>query len=437
MKKSIFLTLLLPLLLIGCNPQKKNGTPSEDKNPTVEPGDNDPKEPSKEDGGEGSGTQTIPVSSVNLDKSSLEIYIDEENVSLTATVLPENATDKSVTWSSSDKEVATVDNGVITPKKAGNTVITVTTNDGDKTATCDLTVKENITFPNYVLHGLFNGNSEWMNKQMQQNPSTSSEYMIQGITLHVNDLFKIHMDGDTWYGYSDIKTSVASALVAKGESDDNIKVLKTGTYDIYSNYDFFENGHIYIAKVDEGGDTPSTVNVTGISLNRTGKFLVVRNEYQLEATIYPENATNKDVSWSSSDNSIATVTSGGRVVAKEKRGSTTITAKTADGNKIATCLIYVSPSNIPDYYLTGTINGRSYKSGTYTYAALPLSTGKYLIPDVELVNGDELSVTGSNGATLKNKYNQPYKYQVTKKMSVNIYLDINEASKNYLSFVDK
>lgn len=433
--KSIFLTLLIPFLLVGCN-QKKEDAPKGDPTP-VEPSGDDTKDSSGE--GEGSGTETIPVTSVSLNESSLEIYVDDTDVSLSATVLPENASNKNVAWSSSDVAVATVDAGAITPKKAGNAVITVTTVDGNKNASCQLTVKERTTIPNYVLHGLFNGQTEWTDKKMEQNPSSSSEYMIQGVTLYANDLFKIHMDGNVWYGYSDVKTSIPSGLVAKGETDDNIKVLTTGTYDIYSSYNVSDNGHIYISKVggSGGGDTPSTVSVTGISLNRTGKFLLVRNEFVLEATISPANATNKEVRWSSSDETIATVTTGGRVIAKEKRGSTTITAKTVDGNKVATCLIYVSPSNVPDYYLTGTINGRSYSAGTYTYAALPLSTGKYLIPDVELIDGDKLTVTGSNGATLKNKYNQTFKYKVTKRMSVNITLDINDASKNYLTFTDK
>ena len=195
-----------------------------------------------------------------------------------------------------------------------------------------------------------------------------------------------------------------------------------------------DGGHIYIAKQN---NNPGTVNVTGISLNRTGKFLQTRNEFQLEATIYPSNASNKAVTWTSSDESIATVGNFGRVVAKEKRGSTTITAKTADGNKTATCIVYVSPSGIPDYYLTGTISGYSRGYGNYNFAAIPLTTGKYLIPDVELISGDEITITGSNGAKLKNKYNQTYTYSVTKNMSVNVYLDVNETNKNYLSFENK
>lgn len=294
-----------------------------------------------------------------------------------------------------------------------------------------------VTVPNYVLHGLFHGEDDWTDKAMRQNPSASREYMIQGVNLFEGDLFKIHMDGDTWYGYSALKRSIPSGLVSQGASDDNIKVRVTGVYDIYSSYDESDGGHIYLHRTDGADSTPSTVAVTGITLDRTGKFMVVRNEFILTATVYPENATNKDVSWSSSDTSIATVTSAGRVVAGSKRGSATITAKTSDGNKTATCLVYVSTSERPEYYLTGTVNGRSYSYGTYTYAAIPLSTGKYLIPDVNLKKNDAITVTGDNGATLKNKYNQTYVYEVNGDMSANGYLDVNEANKNYLSFVAK
>ena len=157
----------------------------------------------------------------------------------------------------------------------------------------------------------------------------------------------------------------------------------------------------------------------------------------LGATVYPSNATNQDVIWSSSDTSIATVSSGGRVVAKEKRGSTTITAKTSDGNFKATCIVYVSPSQYPDYCLTGTINGVSRSGSSTRYAAIPLSTGKYLIPDVELIAGDELTITDSSNVRLKDKYNQIYKKAINKNMSVNVYLNVNDANKDYLSFENK
>lgn len=84
-------------------------------------------------------TVTMPVSSVALDKTSAELQVGK-TLTLTATVTPDNATDKAVAWNSSNAAVATVDaNGVVTAKAEGTATITATA--GGKTATCTVTVK--------------------------------------------------------------------------------------------------------------------------------------------------------------------------------------------------------------------------------------------------------------------------------------------------------
>ena len=89
---------------------------------------------------------TVHVTGVTLNKTSATMYVGTP-VTLTATVTPSNAADKSVTWSSSNTTVATVSSsGVVTPKKEGTTTITVTTNDGGKTATCEVTVYKVVSF---------------------------------------------------------------------------------------------------------------------------------------------------------------------------------------------------------------------------------------------------------------------------------------------------
>ena len=82
----------------------------------------------------------IPVSSVKLDKTSLTIPEGCSHI-IKATVLPENATNKNVTWTSSDKSVATVSGGKITAKSAGSCTVTAKTSNG-KTASCTVTVVE-------------------------------------------------------------------------------------------------------------------------------------------------------------------------------------------------------------------------------------------------------------------------------------------------------
>ena len=84
-------------------------------------------------------TVSMPVSGVALDKTSAELQVGK-TLTLTATVTPDNATDKAVAWTSSNDAVATVDaNGVVTAKAEGTATITATA--GGKTATCTVTVK--------------------------------------------------------------------------------------------------------------------------------------------------------------------------------------------------------------------------------------------------------------------------------------------------------
>ena len=86
------------------------------------------------------GIQTVAVTGVSLNASSGELTVNGQTT-LTATVVPANATNKAVTWTSSAPAVATVVNGVVTALKAGTAVITATTEDGGFTATYSLTVK--------------------------------------------------------------------------------------------------------------------------------------------------------------------------------------------------------------------------------------------------------------------------------------------------------
>ncbi|MDE7149419.1 MAG: Ig-like domain-containing protein, partial [Bacteroidales bacterium] len=86
--------------------------------------------------------QTVAVTGVTLDKTSAELTVGGEALQLTATVLPAEATDKTVAWTSSNEAVATVSvSGLVTAVAAGEADIMVTTTDGGFTAVCKLTVK--------------------------------------------------------------------------------------------------------------------------------------------------------------------------------------------------------------------------------------------------------------------------------------------------------
>ena len=96
---------------------------------------------------------TVPVTGVTLSQTQASLYYNRtpNTLTLTATVAPDNATNKAVTWTSSDTSVATVENGVVTAVAPGTATITVTTADGGFTATCAVTVRPDIppANPNY------------------------------------------------------------------------------------------------------------------------------------------------------------------------------------------------------------------------------------------------------------------------------------------------
>ena len=83
---------------------------------------------------------TVSVTGITLSQTEAAMTVGGETLTLTATVAPDDATDKTVTWTSSDPTVATVANGVVTAVAAGTATITATTTDGSFTATCDVTV---------------------------------------------------------------------------------------------------------------------------------------------------------------------------------------------------------------------------------------------------------------------------------------------------------
>ena len=176
------------------------------------------------------GTVNYKVTGVSLDKTTLNLNPGKEGT-LTATITPDNATNQNVTWKSSDTKVATVDNGLVTAVAEGTATITVTTEDGSKTARCTVTV------------------------------------------------------------------------------------------------------------------TTATVPVTGVTLDPTSLTLDVNQTATLTATITPSNATNQNVTWTSDNPSVATVSGG--VVTAVAPGEATITATTADGGFAATCTVTVNKPVVP------------------------------------------------------------------------------------------
>lgn len=117
------------------------------------------------------------------------------------------------------------------------------------------------------------------------------------------------------------------------------------------------SGSYYIKSISvtySTGDEPAVVNVTGVTLNKSTMSIVYGNtDNSLEATVTPSNATNKALSWSSSNESVATVDESGEVTAHAV-GTTTITVTTEDQGKTARCEVTVTPNTTKPYFFKET-----------------------------------------------------------------------------------
>lgn len=91
----------------------------------------------------------IPITSISLNKSSILLYIGN-SATLVANILPNDATDKSLVWSSSNEKVVSVENGKIIAKDVGYAIITVSNKDGTKKATCNATVRNKASSPGSI-----------------------------------------------------------------------------------------------------------------------------------------------------------------------------------------------------------------------------------------------------------------------------------------------
>ena len=224
-----------------------------------------------------------------------------------------------------------------------------------------------------------------------------------------------------WYGYSDLKTSVTSGLVASGENG-QIKVLKTGLYDIYCASSSSDGGHIYLSRV--GDYDPSFVPVTGINLNRTGICLLGSKMVRLEASVLPSNATNQEYTLTSSNPQRAVVVNG--CVAKgELPGKTKIVASSKDGNKTAECMVYVGDADLPPFSLFGKIGGKDIAQGDDTYGAINDSGSKYIIPDLSLLSGDSIQVYNTATEKAVEKYSGvPYAIEISEAVEANLFFDV-------------
>ena len=278
---------------------------------------------------------TLPVESVTLDKTTATIEV-EEALQLKATVLPMEAANKNVVWTSSDATVATVVDGLVTGLKEGTTTITATSEENSEIkATCEITV-EPITAKTWwgepttikiegvdvaILYSYTrNENKTITYSVIFDNPASAKR---ADINVNVADVYNLMQDDGTGNNTA-IWTSTTTH--SKGETI-------TGFWYIAGNRIDFT----YI--VGSSNERPNTA-VTSVTLDKTSCDLLVDETIQLVATVNPGIAANKNVTWTSSNNNVATVDANGLVTAKSA-GNATITVTTADGGKTATCIVNV------------------------------------------------------------------------------------------------
>ena len=254
--------------------------------------------------------RTVAVTGITLSQTSVELT-EGESTRITATISPDNATNKKVIWSSDNSNV-TVSDGTITGKKACTATVTAKSDDGGKTATCRVLVIERIIQVSSVSldktsFAITEGESETLSAIIS--PTNATDQSV------------------TWSSSDESVASVSSGGVVTAKAAGSATIT---------------------VKTNDGGKTATcsvtvlakTVSVTGVSLSESSLSITEGDTRTLIATVTPENATDKSVSWTSSDESVATVSSAGEVIAKSA-GSATITVNTNDGGKTATCSVTV------------------------------------------------------------------------------------------------
>ena len=302
--------------------------------------------------------EIVPVSQITLNKAETSISVGNSET-LTATVAPENAANKALKWASSDEDVATVaPDGTVTAVKAGAATITATAADGSgKSAVCKVTVTGDTTPPAHEhSYGDWSkdGTNHWHECTDANCPNQSES--IKDTAAHIYD-----DDADTTCnvcGYVRTVTPPAHEHrygdwskdgtnhwhectdAACPNQSESIKDKATHIYD--DDADTTCNVCGYVRTV-----TPEIVPVSQITLNKAETSISVGNSETLTATVAPENAANKALTWASSDEDVATVAPDGTVTAV-KAGAATITATAADGSgKSAVCKVTVTGGTTP------------------------------------------------------------------------------------------
>lgn len=323
-------------------------------------------------GGGGYRPPTVSVTGVTLDATGWVMNVGDA-MTLTATVEPSNASNKSVTWTSSNEAVATVSGGTVTAVAEGTATITVTTSNGGKTAVCAITVRpEGSTDPIPVKSVTFD------------KETLELEAGTDGALKLIIDPANATKDGDAKWESSDagvvtVDQTGKLTAVAPGTAEitATITVTTPETPDPEQPEEPGEGGDPVdpVDPENPGGNTDPTdpadpeggtdaqadtvetftakctvtvkaklVNVTGVTLDKDTLELEEGKTATLTATVTPADATDKTVTWTSSKENVATVTDG--VVTAVAEGEAVITVTTKDGSFTAACKVTVTKGTV-------------------------------------------------------------------------------------------
>ena len=281
------------------------------------------------------GVNYVPLEEVTFTESSVKITKGDTK-QLELNFYPSTATIKGVYWESSDPDIVSISqDGVITGLKGGTAVIYAKPTDAD------------------VIYDKENLNPHcWVTVDV---PVTGISLPESEVTLEVGDeliLSPIYSPADATPKVMPYSTSNSNVLANQGRGVLKAVAPGTATATVYSP----DRKYSASCKVTV---VAAKVPVTDVAISKSSLSIEIGTNSILNVSVYPSNATNKKVSWISSNNSIVTVGSNGELTAKAI-GTATITVKTDDGGYEAKCVVTVTPAtpriNIKNNPQTRTIN---------------------------------------------------------------------------------
>lgn len=255
------------------------------------------------------------VHSVTLDKKDF-ILGKGNKASLTAIVFPETADDQTVTWTNEDDTVLKLtDNGTKASLEGlalGESTVTVKTNDQGKTAKVKVTVGVPVTGVTLSENKLNVGIGKTRALSWTIEPEDASN---KNVTFESSDETKVTVDKDGVITGVDAGKATITIRTEDGGKEDSCEVTV----------------------VDD-------IPVESVALSEEELILVPEETASLSCKVLPEDATNKDITWSVADSSIATVEDG--TVTAVAEGETTVTATADDNGKKASCRVKVWKGSI-------------------------------------------------------------------------------------------